>query len=361
MNPVRIFFIAAPLLLGGCASLSFTTQAVMGQLDILGRSRPIAELLDDSPSADATAPATPLSPETRARLANVLRMRTFATQELKLPDNGSYTTYAELDRPAVAWNVIATPTLSLKPREWCYPFSGCVPYRGYFARERALREARLLKAEGLDVRVAAVSAYSTLGWFRDPVFNTQLRQDDAILAGVIFHELAHQQLYLPGDATFNESFATTVEIEGLHRWLAQENHPPAAETARAELARRHEFVELVLPYRQRLEALYASAASEPDKLAAKAKIFAELKAAWPALQARWGGEHGYAWWFAQELNNAHLTSVGLYHEHVPAFTRLLREHGGNFAAFYRAARTISKLPAEERRARLEALTSTARN
>ncbi len=346
-------------LLSGCASISFTTQAIFGQLDILARSRPIAEVLDDSHDADSTVSRTPVSTETRARLATVLRVRTFATHALKLPDNGSYTLYAELDRPAVAWNVIATPPLSFKPREWCYPFSGCVPYRGYFAHQRAVNEARALRAEGLDVRVASVSAYSTLGWFRDPVFSTQLRQNDAILAGVIFHELAHQQLYLPGDAAFNESFATTVEMEGLRRWLQQENNPQAAEAALAELRRREEFVEFVLPFRKQLETIFSSGRSREEQLAAKAQVYAELKAAWPALRVRWGGDHGYEHWFAQDLNNAHLTGIGLYHGHVPAFTQLLREQGGDLAAFYRAARTLSKLPAGERNARLATLANMA--
>jgi len=344
------------LLLTGCATVSYTSQAIFGQLDILGRTRPISEMLDNS----AETGVTPVPVATRARLAYVLRVREFATRELNLPDNGSYTLYAELDRPAVAWNVIATPALSLRMREWCYPFSGCVPYRGYFARERAVREALELKAKGLDVRVSPVMAYSTLGWFRDPVFSTQLKQDDAMLAGVIFHELAHQQLYLPGDAAFNESFATTVEIEGLRRWLKHQNDPEAEAKALAELRRRGEFVEFVLPYRLRLQEIYSSDLDNDIKIAAKSKVFADLQAAWPTLQARWGGAHGYEHWFAQDLNNAHLAGIGLYHGLVPAFTRLLHEHGGNLTTFYRAARALSKLPAEERRVKLESFSSAAR-
>jgi predicted aminopeptidase len=349
MRLVRFLILVVALFNSGCATVSYTSQAVFGQLDIFGRTRPIADVMADQHGSG-------VSSEIRARLATVLRVRDFATRELQLPDNGSYTLYAELDRPAVAWNVIATPALSLTPREWCYPFSGCVPYRGYFARERALREAKELRGEGLDVRVASVSAYSTLGWFRDPVFSSQLKQDDAILAGVIFHELAHQQLYLPGDAAFNESFATTVEMEGLRRWLRQENNPQAEAAALAELRRREEFVDFVLPYRKRLEEIFSSRLGNEEKLTGKAKVYAELKSAWPGLEARWGGGHGYEHWFAQELNNAHLAGVGLYHGYVPAFTQLLRELEDDLVAFYRVAHALSQLPAAEREERLEALT-----
>lgn len=361
MHPLRLLLAFLFALASGCASISYTSQAIIGQLDLMARTRPIADILDDTAARKAQDAAlfSPVAPAVRARLATVLRLRAFATEVLALPDNGSYTLYAEIDRPAVAWNVIATPALSFTAREWCYPFAGCVPYRGFFARDRAEREAARLRTEGLDVRVASVAAYSTLGWFRDPVLNTQLRQDDAAVAGVLIHELAHQQLYLPGDATFNESFATAVELEGLQRWLAQENNPQAWAKAEAELKRRQEFVEFVLPYRKRLETIFASASDAADQHTAKAQVYADLRAAWPALQARWGGEHGYAGWFAQDLNNAHLAGIGLYYEYVPAFRQLLRAHQGDLKAFYQAARVISRLSAKARREHLEQLSHSA--
>jgi predicted aminopeptidase len=231
-----------------------------------------------------------------------------------------------------------------------------VPYRGYFARPRAEREADALRREHLDVRVAGVAAYSTLGWFRDPVLESQLRLDDTELAAVLFHELAHQKVYVPGDATFNESFATTVEVEGLRRWLAATGNPAAFETWQHARTRQQEFVDLVLRCRARLAELYASGADDDAKRAGKQRLFAELRNDYAQLKTHWGGDNRYDGWVAQDLNNAHLAGIGLYHEHVPEFQRLLAAHGGDLPAFYRAARKLSRLPAAERNTRLAALT-----
>lgn len=362
MRLLRLLPILAAAVLGGCASVGYYTQAIGGQLDILARSRPITELLDErhqSPDVIAAPPPEPLPPEKRARLAQVLRIRAFAIEALGLPDNGSYTTYADLQRPVVAWNVIATPEFSLQPKEWCYPFAGCVPYRGYFARSRAEREARSLRREHLDVRIAGVAAYSTLGWFRDPVLDSELRLGDSELAAVLFHELAHQKIYIPGDAAFNESFATTVEIEGLRRWLAATGDPAAFETWQQARARQQEFLELVLRCRARLSALYASGADDDTKRAGKKQLFAELRDDYAQIKAHWGGDNRYDGWFAQDLNNAHLAGIGLYHDHVPEFQRLLEAGGGDLPAFYRAVQNLSRLSAAERNTRLAALMNPA--
>lgn len=351
----RLLAVLPLLLASGCATVGYYAHAVGGQLAILGRARPIGELLGDAPAGDGLVATPPLAPETRTRLALILEMRAFASRELALPDNGSYRSYADLERPYPAWNVIATPELALTPKEWCFPFAGCVPYRGYFSHQRAERFAGGLKNHGLDVRVAPVAAYSTLGWFRDPILASQLRDDDTTLAAVMFHELAHQQLYVPGDAAFNESFATAVEIEGVRRWLSARGTPAAFAGYERERARRGAFVSLVLGYRDRLEAVYASAASDADKRAAKAALLAELRAAGPRWLEQWGEDAGYAAWFRQELNNAHLASVGLYHQHVPAFQALLARAGGGFEAFYREARALGRLAPPARAARLAEL------
>lgn len=356
MRFVRLLLLAAAGWLSGCATLGYYAQAVGGQLDILGRSQPIQEILEGS--ADA-GHATPLSPATRARLAMVLRVRTFAVEALGLPDNDSYRRYAELERSAVAWNVIATPEFSLTPDTWCYPIAGCVPYRGYFAQKNAERLAGELKRDGLDVRIAAVAGYSTLGWFADPLLSTQLARDDTGLAGLIFHELAHQVLYLPGDAVFNESFATAVEIEGLRRWLGANGNSAEFERWRAERERQAEFVQLILDCRRRLEKLYAASRSVTDMRQEKARVFAELRAAYAERRRRWGEDAGYDRWFAQNLNNAHLASVELYHQHVPAFQALLAQHHNDWRAFYRAARALSRLPAAERESRLAGLAAAS--
>lgn len=361
MRLLRFLLLVPALLTTGCASFGYYAQAVGGQLDILARERPIAELLDPPPPSEAELPRRdePLSPALKARLARILAMRDFATHALGLPDNGSYTRYAALDRRYVAWNVIATPEFSLAPKEWCFPVAGCVPYRGYFARGRAERFAAELRAEGLDVRVAPVAGYSTLGWFADPLLSTQLHQSDADLAAVMFHELAHAVVYVPGDAAFNESFATTVELEGVRRWLAQNGDGTAYAEFLRERAYQREFVTLVLEYRVRLGSLYASALPPAEMRARKAQVFAELRTAHAGLRTRWNGYDGYDAWFAQDLNNAHLALVGLYHEYVPAFQALLREVHGDLPAFYRLVRRLARLPPAERAARLSAL-DTAR-
>jgi len=341
----------------GCSTLAYYSQAIGGQLDILARSRSIDELLDGQRvvDGDERLPPTYVSPQLRQRLLTVQRIRRFATEALQLPDNGSYTVYADLERPMVAWNVVATPEFSFQAKTWCYPFAGCVPYRGYFSRQRAEQFAAELRVEGLDVRVAGVAAYSTLGWFRDPVLNTQIRRDDVDLAALIFHELAHQTVYIPGEAAFNESFATTVETEGLRRWEAANGSPAEFEQHRLEQGRHAEFVALVLDTRAQLESIYASTATDSEKRAAKTERIAALRAAYALLRKRWNGDDRYDHWFAQDLNNAHLASVELYHQLVPAFQAVLKETGGDLAAFYRVTRALSRMTPEARQARLQAL------
>ncbi|HJX17734.1 MAG TPA: aminopeptidase [Acidiferrobacterales bacterium] len=360
MRSLRILLLlAATMLTGGCTGLGYYSQAIFGQLDILTRTRAIAELLEDAPADDMgiyTAEPS-LTPAVKARLAAVLQVRDFATQALALPDNGSYRVYAELDRSQAAWNVVATAEFSLTPIEWCFPVAGCVPYRGYFSHASAQRFAEALKQDRLDVRVAGVAAYSTLGWFRDPVFSTQLRRSDTDIAALIFHELAHQKLYLRGDAAFNESFATTVEIEGIRRWLAQGSDQAALGNYLRKKARHAEFVALLLKFRARLEALYASPLPEEAMRTAKGRDYEVLRAEYVALRNQWGGVDTYDAWFAQDLNNAHLASVGLYHQYVPAFQALLASVQGDLPAFYRLALDLSRLPNVERIARLTELHS----
>ncbi len=353
MRFARTFLLlAAATVAGGCTTLGYYAQAVSGQLDILTRTHPIAELLDDTP-ADAEFPgvAPVLAADVKARLTMILRVRDFATHALALPDNNSFRVYAEIDRSQVAWNVVATPEFSFTPKLWCFPVAGCVPYRGYFSHESAQQFAATLKQDRLDVRVAGVPAYSTLGWFADPVFSSQLRRSDTDIAALIFHELAHQEVYQRGDAAFNESFATVVEIEGLRRWLTQGGDQPALDRYLLDKARHAQFVKLVQKFRARLEALYVSALPELQMRAAKAQHFEALRAEYAVLRQQWGGGDRYDAWFAQDLNNAHLASVGLYHQYVPAFQKMLAEVQGDLPAFYRLVRALSKLSAAERAAR----------
>lgn len=333
----------------GCANVGYYAQAVNGQLDVYSRTRPIAEVIAD-PQTD---------PALKEKLAAVLRIREYAIRDLGLPDNDSYRVYANLDRPYALWNVFATPEFSLKPTEWCFLISGCVAYRGYFSRRPAEAFAASLRAAGDDVYVGGVAAYSTLGWFRDPVLNTIIDRPLPEIAGLVFHELAHQQLYVRGDTAFNESFAMTVELEGVRRWLQANGREDDYMKYEARVARRQDFVTLVLKHRDRLEALYESGAGVAEKRAGKAQIFAELRAEYEQLKTAWNGYSGYDGWFAQDLNNAHLVSLGMYHRHIPAFQAMLTRHQGDLAAFYRAVTELGRLPTIERVAGLNTFLPTA--
>jgi predicted aminopeptidase len=338
------FVLALASGLCGCTNIGYYYQAVEGQMQIWNRSRPIAQVIDD----------TQTSPQVRERLSLVLRVRDFASSELALPDNGSYRKYADLERPFVVWNVFAAAEFSVAPKEWCFPIAGCVGYRGYFSQARAEQFGEELRRKGLDVFVIGIPAYSTLGWFDDPVLNTVMRYPDAELARLIFHELAHQVVYVPGDTAFNESFAVAVELEGVDRWMARDGD--AAKRAALDLYERRKgaFIDLVMKYRDSLKALYASAASDAEKRQKKAETFAGMKAQYLTLKSSWGGYAGYDRFFAEELNNAHLVPVATYSELVPGFHRVLAENGGDLKRFYAAVREIGKLPKEQRLARVKA-------
>jgi len=281
-------------------------------------------------------------------------------RELHLPDNGSYRRYADLQRPYVVWNVFAAEEFSTQPKQWCFPIAGCVGYRGYFAKADAETFAAELRAQALDVYVAGVPAYSTLGWMDDPVLNTFVHYPEAEVARLMFHELAHQVVYLPGDTTFNESFASTVELEGVHRWLEHTGSTQGVVALEAAQRRSREFTELVVRYRDRLAALYASGKPAPEMRAEKARAFAQMREAYGQLKRSWGGFSGYDGWFAQPLNNAQLASVAVYTELVPAFQALLADCGGDLQRFYAAAgelATLDQTTRVERLARLEAQAS----
>ncbi len=342
---LHIVVIAMLLALTGCANTGYYLQSIHGQLDIWNRERPIGEVITD--------PATPQ--ERREKLATVLRVREFASRELGLPDNDSYRRYADLGRPFVVWNVFATPEFSTRPVQWCFPFAGCVGYRGYFDQADARRFAAELAAEGHDVFVGGVPAYSTLGWFADPVLNTFIRNPDPGIARLIFHELAHQVLYVKNDSVFNESFAVTVEQEGVRRWLERHGSAQDKSTYEDMQQRRNAFIQLVQTYRERLDALYDSGIAPGTMRADKQQIFEAMLRDYERLKASWGGFKGYDRWFARKPSNALIASVAIYTRRVPAFQALLRTQGGDLPAFYRAVRELAALPREERDARLRQL------
>lgn len=337
---------AAALLLGGCATVEYYSQAVFGHLEVMQRARPIDDVIADPASPDAL----------KARLAKAREIRAFAVQELGLPDNGSYRGYADLGRPYVVWNVFAAPPLSVEPVQSCFPVAGCVSYRGYYSQAAALAHAAELDARGLDTYVGGVPAYSTLGWFDDPVLSTFVRYPDAELARLIFHELAHQVLYVKDDTAFNESFATAVELAGVERWLAARASDAERRVFEAYQLHRRDFLALLLEYRERLAAAYAADAPDEAKRAHKTAILASLRADYERLKVeRWGGFAGYDRFFANGVNNANLASVAAYTELVPAFNALLAREGGDLPRFYAAAKALAKLPRAERLAALERL------
>lgn len=333
-----VLFLYSAAFISGCANLAYYTQSMRGQFDLLWKRSVITELIK--------RPDTPA--DLKDKLTRVLRLREFASRRLLLPDNGSYRSYADLRRDHVVWTVYATPEFSLELRQWCFPFAGCVSYRGHFSPEAAEEFAASLRARGDDVYIGGVDAYSTLGWFDDPVLNTFIRRPEPALAGLIFHELAHQQLYVKNDTTFNESFARTVELEGVRLWLQNHGTPAQLDEYALNETRRDQFVDVINRGRERLRALYAADLPLDAKRAQKQQLFELIKKDYTELKQHWDGYTGYDAWFSTQLNNAKLASVTTYADDVPAFQALLKQKNDDFAAFYAAARELGKLPRAER-------------
>ena len=339
-------WVAVPLLslsLAGCAGIDYYGQLARGQWQLLQARQPVDNLLAD--------PATEAGLRQRLQLSQ--QARRYASEQLGLPDNGSYRVYADLQRPFVVWNLFATPPYSLQPELHCFPIAGCVAYRGFYQQGRARGAAALMQQQGFDTYLGGVEAYSTLGWFDDPILNTMLRWSDDRLVAVIFHELAHQQYYLAGDTAFNESYATFVEQQGLRQWHQARGEAVAQVTA---VNPREQFVALVLDTRERLETLYASGQEEAAMEAGKQAEFARLRRDYAALRATaWAGVGYYDGWMSAPLNNAKLLPFGLYDRWVPAFAALFRQVDGDWPAFYRRVAELGDLPAEQRLAQLRAL------
>jgi predicted aminopeptidase len=345
---VAVLAAASVCMSAGCSTIGYYAQSVGGHLGVVRAARPVTEWLAD--------PQTP--PALRARLELSQRIRDFAVDELKEPDNASYRRYADLQRSAAVWNVVAAPELSLKLTTWCFVVVGCVGYRGYYDRAEAQAFGETLRAQGLEVSVYGVPAYSTLGLlpgdaFADPLLNTFIDQPDGELARLVFHELAHQVAFAKGDTVFNESFATAVERIGGERWLREQASPEARETYERHEARRRDFRALTMRYRARLEALYDGPASDAAKRAAKSALMTELRADYDTLKReRWDGYAGYDGWLAR-ANNAAFGVLAAYNERVPDFERLFEREGRDFARFYAEVRRLAALPPRERREALD--------
>ena len=367
--------IGAAVLLGGC-SLPYYWQAVTGQLSLLSKRVPIEAVIEDPETSE----------ETREALSRVLEIRRFAVDELGLPDNRSYATYVDLDgngagsesigggsestgadfgsdtadseagnarqgRNSAVWTVVAAEEFSIDPRTWCFPFAGCVSYRGYFNEAAARRFAARLEDEGLDVLVGGASAYSTLGYFADPVVSTMIAGPDYRLVEVLLHELAHQKFYLKGDSDLNEAFATAVAEYGARRWLMQSGDAGGLDAYEGQSLIQTQFAELIGRQRERLRAIYAGSEPADAKRRAKAAAFDALRSEYAALKPAWEGRANYDAWFSRPLNNAHIASVATYRYWVPGLLWLLESRG--LDAFYEEVETLTALDTEQRRQRLQ--------
>ncbi len=339
---------ATVCLSSGCSTIVYYAQSATGHLNLVEAARPVSQWLAD--------PDTP--PALKARLELSQRIRDFAVSDLGEPDNASYRRYADLKRSAAVWNVVAAPELSLELKTWCFAVVGCVGYRGYYERKGAEDFAAGLADQSLEVSVYPVPAYSTLGklptggWLADPLLNTFIDYPEGELARLVFHELAHQVAFAPGDTLFNESFASAVEKIGAERWLSRHASAEArAEYERGE-ARRVDFRELTSRYRDEFVALYKSSASDAAKREGKAALRARLQTDYAAMKAaKWGGYAGYDGWFAR-TNNASFGVLASYTALVPAFERLFERGGRDFARFYAEVKRLAALPLAERRAAL---------
>jgi predicted aminopeptidase len=347
MNRLRDWHLPLLLaaLLTGCSHLGYYAQAISGHLEVMRAATPISDLIGN-PAGD---------PQLRQQLAEVQAIRDFASRELGLPDNDSYRAYADLGRPYVVWNVFAAPEFSLRARRWCLLVVGCVSYRGYYDRQDAEQLATELRQQGYETFVGGVPAYSTLGYFDDPVLNTFLRFGPLEVARTVFHELAHQLVFVQGDTRFNESFATAVENEGLRRWLARHATPEQRAAFAVQLARRAAFMALLRDYGKRFEALYESPRSISELRVAKAGLLATLRRDYAGLKVAWGGYAGYDALFGDGLNNATFASLSLYSELVPAFEVLLARQNHDLPQFYRQVASLAALGDEARQDRLDEL------
>jgi len=337
--------LALGTMLVGCADTRYYWQSLSGHVKLMAAARPVDDWLTDQ-----AAPST-----LKQRLELARHLRQFAVAELKLPDNASYQRFADLQRRFVVWNVVAAPADSLALKTWCFPVAGCVGYRGYFDEADAQAMAASLRAEGWEVSVYGVPAYSTLGWMNwaggDPLLNTFVSYPDGELARLMFHELAHQVLYVADDTAFNESFATAVERLGGELWLAHQATPAAQRAYRDLDQRRQQFRELTRATRRELAQIYMKnsplAHTSSAQLAIKVEAMREFRARYAALKQSWGGYSGYDPWVAQ-ANNAAFGAQAAYDELVPGFLALFEREGRDWQRFYDAVRQLSQRPAHER-------------
>ena len=332
-------FIVLCVSISSCAQVSYYYQAVKGQTQLLNKRHPVEHVLTD--------PDTPETLKLQLRKAEEIRL--FGVHHLDLDHQDNFTQYADLDRKYAVWNVVAAPEFSIEPKTWCFPVAGCVAYKGFFDHALALREQKSLRGQGFDVLVYGVTAYSTLGWFDDPLLNTFIHFPENELAALLFHELAHQVLYVKDDSEFNEAFATAVEYAMLTRWLNAQGKSEQIDRIKAERDKQNRITKLILDFRQQLQTAYLG----EDPASAKIRLFDQLKQEYAKIKARGEGTRYYDWWFSMPLNNASLLTVSTYFQLVPAFSSIIAEHDGDLQAFFEFSRALAKQPKEARDKTLE--------
>jgi predicted aminopeptidase len=318
----------------GCSTLGYYQQAIVGQWQLLAKRRPLAEVMADPQ----------VSPDVKSRLVVAEQLRVFAADTLHLPVADSYSTYVDVDAPYVVWNVFAAPEFSLTMNTFCYPIAGCVSYKGFFSMAPAAALAQKLAADGNDTFYGGVAAYSTLGWFADPLLSTFITRDDTALAALLFHELAHKVVYIPGDTRFNESFATAVERFGLRQWLPMQSE--GEEQAYSDYLlmsqRRGEVIELIMATRAALALVYAQDLNETDKRERKQDLIERLRLNYQVLASQWETPGPFRSWMAADINNARLGAVADYNSLVPAFEHWLASLDGDLSAFFTGVERLSE-------------------
>ena len=339
MNIIKIsVLVVSAVTVSACSSFGYYMDLMAGHSELLEQRKPVSEII-----ADESTKA-----KLRELLENSQNIRDFASKKLDLPDNDSYRMYADLNRQYAVWNVVAAKEFSVEAKKWCFLFVGCLSYRGYFTKKDATAYANELKKEGYDVYVAGARAYSTLGWFDDPLLNTMMVKSEAYRAGIIFHELAHQVVYIDNDSAFNEAFATTVEEEGIRRWLLTNGQQKKYQTYLLDKKRDSQLNQLLLNTRKQLKQLYKTNKNSEEKRQGKKQIFAAMQKNYLQLKKSWDGYKIYDKWMSQDLNNAHLLLIATYHDLVPFFKNLLRNKNNNLSSFYIAVNQFGKLDKKER-------------
>ena len=327
-------------LMTGCASPAYFGQAVTGHLAIMSSREDITTVLE-SGQIDA---------ELRSKLILAMEIRAFASSELGLPDNDSYRQFVHTGRVAVTWNVLATPEFSLEPKRWCFLVAGCVPYRGYFKQESARKFAEHLRGQSLDVTISPAIAYSTLGWFDDPLLDTMLQYREEQLAGIIFHELAHQQLYIKGDTAFNESYASFVEEIGVTIWLTSQGQDEILTRWRSMSIAGDQFNVLLAETREQLRLEFRSGNTPEIMKARKQAIYSGLRVQYGSLvENEWNGSDYFHRWFERDLNNARLALAESYQGGLCAFKNLYQHAGKDIVRFQRLAAEKKQLSTERRK------------